>query len=973
MVGKKIRNPAIDSSKSQRVAGLVNYIVSPENSNESEKCIYSGNRGFFLAETHEARRAEMIALTEDSVKSKDPINHYVLSWREGERPTPEQVEVAIDILLDELGLQQHQAIYGVHSDTNNLHMHIAVNRVHPETLKVILPNKGFDIEAVHKALARIEHAQGWQREDNGRYVVLENGSLARELTAAGKQREPSQRKRDMENRTGEKSAERIAIEQAGPIIKEAKSWQEIHAKLAEIDIRYERFGSGAKIFIGDIGVKASNVDRAVGFTKLEKRLGPYLPSTQEKPHVYIRHEPTSEPHFGNPANLSENGLRKLSECRLAYNGKGKTQGVLSLNARAHRRQPEGVRREPTTGGRQIGPQPIRQDTPGWNEYIGERQAHYKDKKEATLALRRAQEAERKDLAASQKSYRDDLFKNTDWHGKGVLLNSLRSVEAANQAAEKITLRERQKQERAQLRAQFLPFPDFEEWLKQINQPDLADQWRNRAKDPGVIEGEATEPPTSRDIRSFVPQVYGYQVHYTLKVNAGQVGAATAFIDSGKRVYVNDWQNRDTVLAALQLSAQKWGRFQITGSDTFKAQCVELAAEYGFKIINPDLQESIGQERQRLQQDRAEAIKSVEVKEFEKYHEAIGADRYQIMTIKTYPNGKQQAFLLDKKDALQGITSEEIARRTPGIKRLQRRGENLFFTPLSEKKYHIVIDDLSREKLDKFLADGFKPAVVLERSPDRYQAIGTVPKLFTDQNGEIAKRLTEQLNKEYGNPLTANLNNSGLAPGHENRKAEYQRDDGSYPKVRIISAEKCECKKSLQMAGVIAGEMKREGQKNPHLLPRTRGIMAAPGSTEDTYQRHLKDVLEDNRREGRVMDISRVDSMVAVRMRVTGHSQADIEGAIRKCGPAIQGKAVRNWEDYAKRTGEFAFGAAGLRQAANVEKDRERLMKIEGREFVPQPKQFHVPEPGEVGKAGKLKKENEKGKERGNDKDKGMER
>ena len=64
---------------------------------------------------------------------------------------------------------------------------------------------------------------------------------------------------------------------------------------------------------------------------------------------------------------------------------------------------------------------------------------------------------------------------------------------------------------------------------------------------------------------------------------------------------------------------------------------------------------------------------------------------------------------------------------------------------------------------------------------------------------------------------------------------------------------------------------------------------------------------------------------------------------------------------------------GLRQAANVEKDRERLMKIEGREFVPQPKQFHVPELGEVGKAGNLKKEIEKGKDRAKEKDKGMER
>ena len=47
------------------------------------------------------------------------------------------------------------------------------------------------------------------------------------------------------------------------------------------------------------------------------------------------------------------------------------------------------------------------------------------------------------------------------------------------------------------------------------------------------------------------------------------------------------------------------------------------------------------------------------------------------------------------------------------------------------------------------------------------------------------------------------------------------------------------------------------------------------------------------------------------------------------------------------------------------------MKIEGREFVPQPKQFHVPELGEVGKIGNLKKEIKKGKDRVKEKDKGI--
>ena len=50
--------------------------------------------------------------------------------------------------------------------------------------------------------------------------------------------------------------------------------------------------------------------------------------------------------------------------------------------------------------------------------------------------------------------------------------------------------------------------------------------------------------------------------------------------------------RESILAALQLSAQKWGTISVRGDDQFKRTCVELAAEHGFKIVNPELQRAI---------------------------------------------------------------------------------------------------------------------------------------------------------------------------------------------------------------------------------------------------------------------------------------------------------------------------------------------------------------------------------------------
>jgi hypothetical protein len=527
MVVKKIKNPKKSATKTARIGGLLDYILNPENKNANEKCVYSGSRNF-LTDTSKSQKAEMLALSQEAVRSKDTVNHYVMSWQAGEQPSHEQIDEAVSLFLDELGLKDHQTVYGLHADTDNLHLHLIINRVHPDTLKVIKPNKGFDIEAAHKAIARIEHTQGWRREQHGRYQVLENGELGREHVDTEKQRQPDQVKRDREQRSGEKSAERIAIEDGAAIIKLASDWQTLHRQLAEKGLRYEKKGSGALLFVGDVGVKPSRVDRAASLPHLQKRLGTYEPPS-------------------NPLNIVERN-----------------------------------------------PEPVQAGQPGWETFISGRKAHYAAKNTATLELRKHQEAERQQLAAQQKTKREAILKGS-WKGKGDLLNAMRSILAAEQAAEKAGVKEGHQQAWKQLRKQYRPFPDYEQWLRQ-QQPELADRWRYLNGDPQRINGDTTEPPTPRDIRAYTPKIQGQQVHYLRKDEATQTAS---FIDKGREIDIHDWWNRDCVLAALQLSAQKWGSFQVNGNAEYKTLCVKLAAEHGFKIGNPELQASIESERQRM--------------------------------------------------------------------------------------------------------------------------------------------------------------------------------------------------------------------------------------------------------------------------------------------------------------------------------------------------------------------------------------
>lgn len=271
MIIKQIKSNG-GRSKAERVTRLTNYISGRNTENrtggEVNKVDYYGGRGF-ICDSFLARQAEMIALANDAPRSTNPVTHWVLSWKTGEIPKPDQMEQAVDILLNELELKTHQAIYASHKDSDNYHLHIAVNRVHPLTEKVIKSGGGFDIELAHKAIAKIENLQGWMSEERRRYRVVD-GEVTRVKYATAN----IKYHQEIEIHQGTKSAERIAIETGAVLMRQSKTWNELHEKLSANGMYLEKHGtSGAYLYVGDIKLKASSAGRDCSYPQLVKRLG----------------------------------------------------------------------------------------------------------------------------------------------------------------------------------------------------------------------------------------------------------------------------------------------------------------------------------------------------------------------------------------------------------------------------------------------------------------------------------------------------------------------------------------------------------------------------------------------------------------------------------------------------------------------------------------------------------------------------
>ncbi|MEP6652922.1 MAG: TraI/MobA(P) family conjugative relaxase [Myxococcales bacterium] len=531
MIVKKVPTSkhAAPKSKALNVRALADYIAGPRAGGDGEKVEHRGAVNLLNID-HEGQVQEMIDLAELAKRSPQPVQHWIMSWREGEQPTVAQADAAVATFLDEMGLARHQAIYALHRDTHNWHLHLAANRVDPETERVVTVNNRFDHEVAHRAIARIEQRQGWQREDRALFLVRPDGDLERSQPRGHRGRQPSAGARDYEERAGARSDERIALEDAAPIIRKAQSWPELHKALAQNGIRFERKGSGAILWIGDEPVKASCAGRDCSMSALQKRLGEFTPDTQQR---------SPEPH------------------------------------------------------RHRAPQPLDPAPKHWQQYIGERDRHAAEHAAVRGRIAEHQRDEWRCAAERHRRERAEVF-SQPWKGRRDLLNATRSVLAAQQAQEKAALRDRQTLERTELR-RVQRFPSFKTWLTERS-PELSQEWRHRERQTATIEGPAVEPPTPCDIRAFQAVVDGGRVHYHLNAERGR----PAFTDRGQVIDIQDSSRRESVLAALQLSAQKWGAFTVHGSESFRHLCAELAAEHGFKIANPELQQAIAAGRERLQ-------------------------------------------------------------------------------------------------------------------------------------------------------------------------------------------------------------------------------------------------------------------------------------------------------------------------------------------------------------------------------------
>ena len=196
----------------------------------------------------------------------DKTYHLVVSFPAGEVPTKEQLEDIESEVCKSIGLGDHQRVSAAHTDTDNFHLHIAINKIHPVSHRAVEPY--YDKYRLDEACSRLELKHGLKHDNR---IDRTNAK------EKGQEREPG-RAGDMEAHSGIDSFKRWVKERKEPlqaVLNNAKTWDELHQGLAKHGLELRPHGAGLVISSRDqkAFTKASDIGREFSKPNLEKKLG----------------------------------------------------------------------------------------------------------------------------------------------------------------------------------------------------------------------------------------------------------------------------------------------------------------------------------------------------------------------------------------------------------------------------------------------------------------------------------------------------------------------------------------------------------------------------------------------------------------------------------------------------------------------------------------------------------------------------
>jgi len=305
--------------KNDRYRRLALYIA--DAGRKGEKALLSWCAGGWSDDDYELAITEVEMVQATNVRTtKEKTYHLLVSFRpeDEDKLTPEVLKEIELEFAQALGLSEHQRHAGVHKNTDNLHLHVAINLIHPERRTRHEPFRDYWIR--DKLCRELEQ----------RYSLTVDQGRQPDKAATGP--EPA---KAFEAHTGQESFFSYARKQLDflhPALAKARSWPEAHTAFQRRGLKLKPHGNGLVVqdFSGRQAIKASDLDRDFSKARLEKRFGLFLAPGQDlaavKPNMTYSAAPLQVD--ANRARLYDEYQAALEKRRAALAGLKEQEGRL---------------------------------------------------------------------------------------------------------------------------------------------------------------------------------------------------------------------------------------------------------------------------------------------------------------------------------------------------------------------------------------------------------------------------------------------------------------------------------------------------------------------------------------------------------------------------------------------------------------------------------------------------------------------
>lgn len=199
---------------------------------------------------------EVLATQKQNTRAtSDKTYHLLVSFRSGESPAPEVLSAIEARICLGLGYGEHQRVSVVHHDTDNVHIHIAINKIHPARHTIHDPYN--DHKTLGQLCEKLEQEYGLEKDNH-----------------CVKRRNSENKAIDMERHSGVESLIVWVKRECLTDIKQAESWSDLHQVMGVNGLKLVLRGNGLVVQSLDGTVaKASSIDRSLSKVKLEERFG----------------------------------------------------------------------------------------------------------------------------------------------------------------------------------------------------------------------------------------------------------------------------------------------------------------------------------------------------------------------------------------------------------------------------------------------------------------------------------------------------------------------------------------------------------------------------------------------------------------------------------------------------------------------------------------------------------------------------